>query len=157
MTTPGVKFLKQSSTLLDLKILMHISVERRIKKLKATLIAARVAAAPALSTPHRDKGLTVSRYCWDSTSHGRQAAPGRSRRGRSLPLFGKGLSFLRTGEICMFPLTKQKFFAVIENASVAGNPRLTCPEGPHLPRPLPLGVFLSDQEVRWGQNKMKHR
>ena len=56
-----------------------------------------------------------------------------------------------------FPLTKQKFFAVIENASVAGNPRLTCPEGPHLPRPLPLGVFLSDQEVRWGQTKMKHR
>ena len=96
----------------------------------------------------------MPRHRWDSTSHGQQAAPGRSRRG----LKGlKGLPFLRTEEIRMFPLTKQKFFEVIENASVAGNPRLTCLEGPHLPRPLPLGVFLSGQEVRWGQNKMKHR
>lgn len=47
----------------------------------------------------------------------------------------------------MFPLSKQKFFAVFEKASVAGNPGLAGPEGLHPPWPLPLGVFLSEQAV----------
>ena len=135
-----MKFLKQSSTLLDLKILMHISVERRIKKLKATLIAARVAAAPALSTPHRDKGLTVSRYCWDSTSHGRQAAPGRSRRGRSLPLFGKGLSFLRTGEICVSP-HQAKVLCRDRECKCCRKPKAHLPGGAPSPPATPTWSF----------------
>lgn len=127
-----MKLLKQSSIPTDVKI--YILVEWWTKKLKVPLSAPRVAAVPVLSCPHQDKGLAVSGYCWYPTSHGQQ--------GWGLPLlvllFGKGLSFLRNEKTCLFPLAKQRFFAIFENASAAGNPGLAWLDGPHLTRPLSL-------------------
>lgn len=81
---------------------------------------------------------------------------------RDLPLL---FPFLRKGPVlsqgrentAFLLLVKPRVFAISEGTSAAGSLWLGWLHGPHLGRDLSAGLFLTNQKVRWGQNKRQYR